>query len=207
MSLKAGQPSDDPDPRSGQNHGCPRLARLASRNRVSFHHPGIREPSGSRMSSSELRDYATVVAATVALLVFMVNVVSQLRNRRIENIARFNQVHQRLFVEHGYIALKLAALDATVPQRERSDPQMERKFHLMLLEIERLAILANNRAVPRQTQVYMFGSYAPRILALMTAEERGSMFWELAVGYLERIAADSAQYARLTRTEREAFWR
>lgn len=159
------------------------------------------------MNSSELRDYATVVAATVALLVFIVNVASQFRNRRIENIARFNQVHQRLFVEQGYIALNLAGLDASAPQRDRADPTMERKFHLMLLEIERLAILANNQAVPRQTQVYMFGSYAPRILALMTPEERGSMYWELAIGYLERIAADSAQYARLTRDEREAFWR
>lgn len=159
------------------------------------------------MTSSELRDYATVVAATVALLVFIVNVLSQLRNRRIENIARFNQVHQRLFSEQGFIAQNLAGIDVGAPQRDRANADMERKFHLMLLDIERLAILANNQAVPRQTQVYMFGSYAPRILAMMTAEERGSMYWELAIGYLERIAADSAQYGQLTRAEREAFWR
>ena len=63
------------------------------------------------MTSSELRDYATVVAATVALMVFIVNVISQMRNRRIENITRFNQVHQRLFDDHGYIARNLTAMD------------------------------------------------------------------------------------------------
>lgn len=38
---------------------------------------------------------------------------------------------------------------------------MEKLLHLMLREIERLAVLANNKAVPRSTQVYIFGSYAP----------------------------------------------
>ena len=38
------------------------------------------------MTSSELRDYATVVAATVALLVFIFNAISAGRNRRIENL-------------------------------------------------------------------------------------------------------------------------
>ena len=41
----------------------------------------------------------------------------------------------------------------------------------------------------------------------MTEAERQSMFWELAAGYLEGIAADIDRYARLTRTERAAFWR
>ena len=80
-------------------------------------------------------------------------------------------------------------------------------LRLLLLEIERLAILANNRAVPRQTQVYMFGSYAQRILDLMTDKERASMSWELAVGYLDGVAKDTEQYAKLTRSERTRFWR
>jgi hypothetical protein len=53
----------------------------------------------------------------------------------------------------------------------------------------------------------MFGSYAPRILELLNEAERTSMFWELAVGYLEGIASDSSRYAELTRRERERFWR
>ena len=159
------------------------------------------------MSTSELRDYATVMAATVALLVFIVNAASQSRSRRIENLTRFNQAHQRLFSSDTYLALNLIAIEAGTMRRDTEDLVMENKFHLLLLEIERLAILANNKAVPRPTQVYMFGSYAPRILGLMTDEERGSMFWELAVGYLEAVAKDTERYAKLTRGERAQFWR
>ena len=162
---------------------------------------------GLHMTSEELRNYATVIAALVALLVFVVNVWSQSRNRRIENISRFNQVHQRLFASDGYLSTNLIAIELRTMKRDLSDLQMEAKFHLMLLEIERLAILANNRAVPRLTQVYLFGSYAPTILDLMTDEERKSIFWELASGYLIRIASDAERYARLTASERERFWR
>jgi hypothetical protein len=49
------------------------------------------------MNTSELRDYATVVAAPVALLVFILDTRSQYRSRRIENLTRINQAHQRLF--------------------------------------------------------------------------------------------------------------
>jgi hypothetical protein len=64
------------------------------------------------VTSSELRDYATVIAATVAVLVFVVNSLSMMRNRRIENLSRFNQAHQWLFAERGYIARNLPAIEA-----------------------------------------------------------------------------------------------
>jgi hypothetical protein len=159
------------------------------------------------MTSGELRDYATVITASVALLVFAFNVLSQSRSRRIENITRFNQVHQRLFADNSYLGCNLTAIEAGTMRRDRNDPEMEGRFHLMLLEVEKLAILANNKAVPRPTQVYMFGSYAPKILKLMTEEERESMFWELAFGYLNGIAEDTQRYAKLTRDDREKFWR
>jgi hypothetical protein len=159
------------------------------------------------MSSEELRNYATVVAATVALLVFILNVWSQMRNRRIENLARFNEVHQRLFANNGYLARNLKAIEDGTMERDIKDPQMEARFHLMLLEIERLAILANNRAVPRSTQIYMLGSYSPTILKLMTDEERSSMYWELARRYLDGIATDAERYKNLTPAERAQFWR
>lgn len=159
------------------------------------------------MTSDELRNYATVVAALVALLVFIVNAWSQSRNRRIENLSRFNQVHQRLFSENSYLSRNLVAIENGTMQRDDSDPESEARFHLMLLEIERLAVLANNKAVPRATQVYLFGSYAPTLLKLMTDSERDSMFWELARAYLEGIAADADRYSRLTKDERSQFWR
>jgi hypothetical protein len=159
------------------------------------------------MTSDELRNYATVVAALVALLVFIVNTWSQNRNRRIENLSRFNQVHQRLFSDNSYLARNLTAIENGTMRRDASDPESEARFHLMLLEIERLAVLANNKAVPRATQVYLFGSYAPTLLKLMTEAERDSMFWELARAYLEGIAADAERYSRLSRSERSQFWR
>lgn len=128
------------------------------------------------MSSEELRNYATVVAAIVALLVFVVNVWSQVRNRRIANLARFSQARQRLFAEKGHLASNLKAIEDGTLERGLGDQAMEGRFHLMLLEIERLAILANNKAVPRSTQIYMLGSYAPTILKLMTDEERARMY-------------------------------
>ena len=159
------------------------------------------------MTSTELRDYATVLAAAVALLVFIYNVVSQTRNRRIENLTRFHQVHQRLFAEASYLNINLPAFEAGVAERDRTNTEMERRFHLMLLEIERLALLANNRAVPRSTQIYMFGFYGPHILRLMTTAERESLFWELAVGYLKGLTADVERYQKLRPDERTRFWR
>jgi hypothetical protein len=159
------------------------------------------------MDTSELRDYATVVAATVALLVFAINSLSLIRNRRIENLARYFEAHQRLFEPGGYMASNLGAIEAGRLVRDRSDVEMEAKFHLMLLEIEQLAILANNRAVPRPTQVYMLGSYTPHVLSVLTEQERNSMFWELAIGYLDGLAKDTAHYETLTPRSRQSFWR
>jgi hypothetical protein len=159
------------------------------------------------MTSSDLRDYATVVAATVALLVFIVNSFSLLRNRRIDNLARYFEAHQRLFSSDGYMASNVGAIEAGKLVRDHANAEMEGKFHLMLLEIEQLAILANNHAVPRHTQVYMLGSYTRQVLQALTEQERRSMFWELAIGYLEGLAKDTARYETLTQKQREVFWR
>lgn len=159
------------------------------------------------MTLEDLRNYATIVAALVALLVFIANVRSQARSRRIENLARFNAVHQRLFAPNSYLEKNIKTIETGTMVRDPSNSRAEAKFHLMLLEIEKLAILANNKAVPRSTQVYMFGSYAPRILGLMTREENESMFWELARNYLEGVALDAERYGKLTKVERSQFWR
>ncbi len=158
------------------------------------------------MTSSDLRDYATVVTAIVALLVFFLNSVSQVRNRRIANLARFIEVHQRLFAESGYIMQNITAIEARTLRRDRSNAAMEAKFHLMLLEIEQLAILANNKAVPRHTQVYMFGSYTQTLLNVISEEEHQSMFWELALEYLKGLAKDTAAYQKLTTNQRVKYW-
>ncbi|MBX3732025.1 MAG: hypothetical protein KF791_05475 [Verrucomicrobiae bacterium] len=159
------------------------------------------------MSSDELRNWATVVAALVALLVFLVNSLLLVRNRRVENISRFIESHRRLFATDGYIASNLTAIESEALTRDHGDTAMEAKFHLMLLEVERLALLANNEAVPRHTQVYMFGWYARNIRNVITDKERDNMSWELALGYLDGLARDTALYKQLTREQRERFWR
>lgn len=159
------------------------------------------------LNSDELRNWATVVGATVALLVFLVNSFLTLRNQRLENVSRFLEAHQRLFAAEGFIAQNMAAIEAGSLTRDRGDAQMEAKFHLMLLEVERLAILANNNAVPRPTQVYMFGWYARDILKVITAKERDNMSWELVLSYLDNLAKDYSSYEHLTRNQRARFWR
>lgn len=159
------------------------------------------------LNSDELRNWATVVGATVALLVFLVNSFLTLRNQRLENVSRYLEAHQRLFSPEGFIAQNMAAIETGTLARDPSDAQMEAKFHLMLLEVERLAILANNDAVPRRTQIYMFGWYARDILKVVTEKERGNMSWELVLGYLDNLAKDYSSYERLTRNQRSQFWR
>lgn len=158
------------------------------------------------MTSDELRNWATVTAAFVALLVFVVNAISQIRNRRIANLARFISVHKDLFEPDGYIASNVAAMNAGTLKRDLSDARMESKFHLMLIEIERLAVLANNNAVPWNTQVYLFGWYTRHIRAVLTAEERESMFWELAIGYLDDLDQHTKKYEKLSPMARERYW-
>lgn len=158
-------------------------------------------------NSDELRNWATVVGASVALLVFLVNSFLTLRNQRLENVSRFLEAHQRLFAPEGYIAKNMAAIETGSLTRDRSDAQMEAKFHLMLLEVERLAILANNNAVPRPTQIYMFGWYARDILKVITQKERDNVSWELVLGYLDSLAKDYTAYESLTRNQRARFWR
>ena len=85
------------------------------------------------MTLEDLRNYATIVAALVALLVFIANVRSQAHNRRIENLARFNAVHQRLFTHNSYLANNLKAIETGAMERDLNNPPAEAKFHLMLL--------------------------------------------------------------------------
>ena len=161
----------------------------------------------NNLSSDELRNWATVVAASIALLVFLVNSFLLVRNQRLENVSRFIETHQRLFARGGYIAENMALIETGSLSRDRNDAEMEAKFHLMLLEVERLAILANNNAVPRPKQIYMFGWYARNILTVITEKERDNMSWELVLGYLDGLGKDYTAYESLTRKHRERFWR
>ena len=70
------------------------------------------------MNSDELRNWATVVAAMVALLVFIMNSFLLVRNRRLENVSRFKKAHPELFKPNGYLAHNLAAIEAGTLKRQ-----------------------------------------------------------------------------------------
>lgn len=159
------------------------------------------------MNTDELRNYATIVTAVVALLVFVGNSLGNRRNQRLENLSRFLEAQDRLFVRGGFLAKNVVSIEAGTYVRDLSDRETETKIHLMLLDIEQLALLANNDAVPRVTQVYMLGAYAKPLLAMLTKSERENIMWELAVGYLERLSLDTDLYVKLSRGEREKYWR
>jgi hypothetical protein len=159
------------------------------------------------ITSDELRNYATVIAALVAVVVFIFDSRVRRRNQRIENIARFFEVHSRLMHSEGYLMTHMAELADESFRRDPADRASEAKFHLLLLHVEQLAILANNQAVPRSTQVYMFGLYSKSILRLLTEQERTSMFWDLAVSYLQGLEQLTAEYARMPASARKRFQR
>lgn len=161
----------------------------------------------SNLDSEELRNWATVVTAIVALLVFAGNSILHVRHERLENVSRFIEAHQRLFAPRGYIADNMALIETGSLTRDLENVRMEAKFHLMLLEVERLAILANNKAVPRSTQIFMFGWYACTIVSILTPKERDNVSWELVLGYLDALAKDYSAYEKLTRERRADFWR
>lgn len=159
------------------------------------------------MDTNELRNYATVLAALVALCVFLFNSRLQRRNQRIENLARFFDVHQRLVAADGFLMRNHAALQAGSLRRDPDDMDEQRSFHLLLLQVEQLAILAANEAVPRSTQVYMFGQYARQLRGVLTDAERNSMFWDLAVEYLNQLSALTDEYESLSPEQRKQYHR
>lgn len=157
------------------------------------------------MTTSELRDYATVVAATIALLVFLFNSWVHFRNQRIENLTRFFDVHARMLAPDGFLMRYLVELEAGTFQRDLSDIDSERAFHTLLLQVEQLAMLAKHRAVPQSTQIYMLGLHARQIRHLLTAEDRKNMFWELAIDYLNKLADLTDAYEHMTPDQRKRF--
>ena len=152
----------------------------------------------------DARDLVLVVVSVLAGVQYVINSYSLVRNRNLENINRFLSVHQRLFELDGYIMLNIEKWETGKVERDTT-PEMERKFHAMLLDIERLAILANNKASSERLQVYMFGWYATRIVNLISGKERGDKFWELALKYLDDLARRSKDFEALTSQEREQY--
>jgi hypothetical protein len=70
---------------------------------------------------------------------------------------------ERPLADSGHLARNLAVIAAGTLQRGTDVAESEDRLRCMLLEVERLAVLANNNAVRRSTQAHSYGSCAPAL--------------------------------------------
>lgn len=133
-----------------------------------------------------------VVGFVVSFKTYRVKVEAERRSRRIGDMARFIEAHRRLFEQNGYLRANLLAMEAQGDKfrRDEQDQEMELRWHLLLIDVEAIALLARERAIPTRSQTYMFGWYAKHILDNM-GEQRGDPFYKLAVQYLEALVEET----------------
>ena len=159
------------------------------------------------MTLSDARDIFTIIGVVIAVLVYITNSYFQFRNRRIENIQRFLDAHDRLFDEDDYIMSNIKEMESGTYKRELTNKEMEIKFNRLLANIERVALLTNNKAVSKTIQVYMFGWFAQRIQPQLTNDERNNIYWELAIRYLDEMKTAADDYVKKDSTQRTEYWK
>jgi hypothetical protein len=158
------------------------------------------------MALADVKDIATIAGVLIALFVYVKNSRQQRRTDRFDKMARFMTVHRELFDSNGYIMCNVRAMIDGTYQRDHENPEMEKQFHQMLLNVERLAILHNAGAASRELEIYMFGWYAKRIIAALSKTEYDDLFWELAIQYLKELVADAQEYELKPLQERRKNW-
>jgi hypothetical protein len=158
------------------------------------------------MNMKDVAHLATIIGVIIALLVYITNSLSQARTRKIENIKRFLDMHDRLFEDDGYIVVNIKEMEDGTYKRDQSNKEMEVKFNRLLGDIERIALLTNNKAISKTIQTYMFGWFAQRIQPQLTSEERNNIFWELAVKYLDEMKQEADDYEKKDGQERRRYW-
>src|SRR6266542_883332 len=112
-----------------------------------------------------LRDAAAILGVVTALVVYITNVRAQARQRKLDNIRRFFDAHDRLFEDGGFLESNIVAMeDDTAPfVRNMRDKEMEKKFNRLLGEVEKVALLTRNKAVSESIFTYMFGWFARKV--------------------------------------------
>jgi hypothetical protein len=156
------------------------------------------------MTLEDGRNIATVIAAFIALVVYATNSVQQHRQRVIDNAIRFVTAHQR-FVASKFIRDNWPAMEAGTFTRDTSNSAMEAEFSRLLGEIEYLALLQRTGALSQTLFIYMFGWWAQRIQPILRVEERNSVYWELAVRFLDEMKQAADDFYKLTKTERDSY--
>lgn len=157
------------------------------------------------MSLAEWKDVATIAGIAIAVLTYLTNSYFQFRNKKIENLKRYFDAHDNLFKEDGFIMDNIKEFEANTYKRDTTNKDMEKKFNRFLGDIEQIAYLTSHGAVPTTTQVYMFGWFAQKIQPHLTNGERGNIFWELAIHYIDELKKAADDYSRLPTDKREQY--
>lgn len=157
------------------------------------------------MTSADWKDIATIAGIIIAVSTYVTNSYFQFRNKRIENLKRYFDAHDKLFELDGFITANINEFEDGTYKRDTTDKEMEKKFNRFLGDVERIAYLTSHGAVPATVQVYMFGWFAQKIHPHLSNGERNNTFWELAIHYIDELNKAANDYTKLPNEKREKY--
>lgn len=157
------------------------------------------------MTLADWKDVATIIGIVIAVLTYLTNSYFQFRNKGIENLKRYFDAHDTLFDADGFIMANINDFEAGTYKRDTTDKDMEKKLNRFLGDVEKIAHLTSHGAVPTTVQVYMFGWFAQKIQPHLTNGERGNIFWELAIHYIDELAKAADDYSKFPNEKREKY--
>ncbi len=157
------------------------------------------------MTLADWKDVATILALFVAVITYVTNSYFLFRNRRIENLKRYFDAHDKLFEKDAFIMTNIKAFEANIYKRNIDDEESEKKLNRFLGDVEKIAYLTSHGAVPATVQVYMFGWFVQKIQPHITNDERNNIFWELAIHYIDELKKAADDYSKLPNEKREKY--
>ena len=157
------------------------------------------------MNLEDWKNVATILGIVIAVLTYLTNSYFQFRNKRIENLKRYLDAHDKLFSEDGFVMANIKEFEANSYKRDMSNKEMEKKFNRFLGDVEEIAYLTSHGAVPTTVQIYMFGWFAQKVHPHLTNGERTNIFWELAVHYIDELKKAADDYSKLPNKKREKY--
>lgn len=157
------------------------------------------------MTLADCKDIAVIIGIIIAVLTYITNSYFQFRNKSIENLKRYFDAHDALFEKESFLSENLLALENGTYTRDKANDAMELKFNRFLGDIEKIAYLTSHGAVPQTVQVYMFGWFAEKVHPFLSNEERGNLFWELAIHYIDELKKAKEDYSKLDTKTREKY--
>jgi hypothetical protein len=157
------------------------------------------------MILADWKEIATILGIPIALLTYLTNSYFQFRNKRVENLKRYLDAHEKLLEADGFIMSNLKELAEGTYKRNAEDRESEKKLNQFLTNVEKVAYLTSQGAVPATVQVYMFGWFATKVQPHLTDAHRSNIYWDLAVHYIDELKKAADDYSRLPNDKREKY--